>query len=64
MKKSILICPRCGSDKIEVVLPHIGSTYECKECGYRGPMIMGDKELAEKLKVGKREQEEGEEQPI
>ncbi len=63
MSEKMLICPRCGSNKVEVVLPHIGSTYECKECGYRGPMIMGDEELAEKLKAERRERKE-EEQSI
>ena len=60
MSREKLICPKCGSDKIEPVLPHIESIYECKQCGYRGPMVIGDEELAAKIRSRRTEAFEGE----
>jgi ribosomal protein S27AE len=48
----VKFCPKCGS--IEVFwasgLPQLWSIWECKKCGYRGPLIIGEEKLAEKLR--------------
>lgn len=40
-------CPICKSKKVNF-LPWVGMTYECVECGYRGPI--GLEERKSKLK--------------
>ncbi|HLN44672.1 MAG TPA: hypothetical protein VK209_03100 [Candidatus Sulfotelmatobacter sp.] len=44
-------CPRCGS--IDVFwaqgMPQLWSLWQCKECGYYGPVILENGNLAEKL---------------
>ena len=40
----IQICPKCRSDEIKL---HVGGrtgSYECKKCGYIGPLII-EKEI-------------------
>jgi DNA-directed RNA polymerase subunit M/transcription elongation factor TFIIS len=44
-------CSRCGSQDITYAV--LGTTlpiYKCKTCGYRGPIIVEDGILSEKLK--------------
>ncbi|MCD6414855.1 MAG: hypothetical protein J7L23_04500 [Candidatus Diapherotrites archaeon] len=51
MEKEKKFCPVCGST--ELIYGILGTTanyYECKNCGYRGPIIIQDGRLAEKLK--------------
>ena len=43
-------CPRCGSNDVDWVLPQDWSKWECKTCGYIGPLIIEDGEIAEKIK--------------
>lgn len=43
-------CPRCGSLNIEWVLPQDWSKWECKHCGYIGPMVIEDGKLADEIK--------------
>ncbi|MFO8077184.1 MAG: hypothetical protein R6U21_00875 [Thermoplasmatota archaeon] len=43
-------CPRCGSSNIEWVLPQDWSKWECKHCGYIGPVIIENGEIAEQIK--------------
>ncbi|KUO42378.1 MAG: hypothetical protein APZ16_02770 [Candidatus Hadarchaeum yellowstonense] len=45
-------CPRCGSARLRWAsgLPQLWSVYDCEECGYRGPLVVEDGELAEKLR--------------
>jgi len=43
-------CPRCGSSDVEWVLPQDWSKWECKHCGYIGPVIIEDGTIAEKIK--------------
>jgi len=45
-------CPRCGSARIRWAsgLPQLWSVYECMECGYRGPLVIEDGKLAEKIR--------------
>jgi len=33
------ICPQCGSPNI-VSLFWLGDIYECRNCGYRGPIVI------------------------
>jgi DNA-directed RNA polymerase subunit M len=48
----IKYCPTCGSTKIFWAsgLPQIWSIWECKECGYRGPLVLEDGKLEAKLR--------------
>ncbi len=32
-------CPRCRSDDI-VLVPWKGMIYQCKNCGYMGPLVL------------------------
>jgi len=48
---SLKFCPRCGS--IDVFwaqgMPQFWSLWDCRDCGYRGPVILEDGNMAEKL---------------
>lgn len=44
------ICPRCGSENVDWIIPQNWSVWECKNCDYTGPIIEGDKKLAEEIK--------------
>ena len=55
----IRLCPRCGSYNVFWAsgLPQLWSVWECKECGYRGLLIVEDEKPADKLRkkyTGKR----------
>jgi ribosomal protein L37AE/L43A len=43
-------CPSCGSENIDWILPHIWSMWQCKECGYRGPVVIEDSTLAKHVR--------------
>ena len=44
-------CPVCGSEKIVYgVLGTTANYYKCNHCGYRGPIIIEDGKLSEKLR--------------
>ncbi|MEA2089193.1 MAG: hypothetical protein U9O89_00310 [Thermoproteota archaeon] len=45
-------CPKCGSTQVFWTsgLPQTWSLWECKKCGYRGPLILEDGDLAAKLR--------------
>ena len=43
-------CPRCGSPRVDWVLPQIWSKWECKDCGWTGAFIVEDGKLAEELR--------------
>ena len=43
-------CPKCGSDRIDWVLPQDWSKWECKVCGYIGALIIEDGKIADELK--------------
>lgn len=43
-------CPRCGSARVEWVLPQDWSKWECKDCGYIGPVIIENGEIAEQIR--------------
>ncbi|MBC7218802.1 MAG: hypothetical protein H5T49_01505 [Hadesarchaea archaeon] len=45
-------CPRCGSIRLKWAsgLPQLWSIYDCLECGYRGPLVIENGELAKKIR--------------
>lgn len=50
-KRGKKFCPKCGSTEIFFAsgLPQMWSIWDCRQCGYRGPIILEDSSLAEKL---------------
>ena len=50
--KTIKFCPKCGSTEIFWAsgLPQLWSIWECRNCGYRGALVIEDSKLAAKLK--------------
>jgi len=52
--KGKLFCPECGSPSLYYFLGlYTGYKYVCKECGYRGPVVIEDGVIAEKLREEK-----------
>lgn len=51
-KRSANFCPKCGSTNVFWAsgLPQLWSVWECKNCGYRGALVLEDSKLAEKLR--------------
>ena len=51
-KKKKTFCPHCGSEDISWAsgLPHLGSLYDCRDCGYHGSLIVEDGQLASKTR--------------
>jgi ribosomal protein S27AE len=51
-ERGILFCPRCGSTNIFWAsgLPHLWSIWQCKNCGYRGALVVRNGKLAEKVR--------------
>jgi predicted RNA-binding Zn-ribbon protein involved in translation (DUF1610 family) len=45
-------CPKCGSTDIFFAsgLPQMWSIWDCRNCGYRGAVVLEDSVLADKLK--------------
>lgn len=45
-------CPRCGSSDVFWAqgMPQFWSLWDCRNCNYRGPVILEDGNIAEKLK--------------
>jgi DNA-directed RNA polymerase subunit M len=52
MSDRIKYCPTCGSTNIFWAsgFPQLWSLWECKECGYRGPLVLEDGKLGAKLR--------------
>jgi DNA-directed RNA polymerase subunit M len=48
----IKYCPTCGSPNIFWAsgLPQLWSLWECRECGYKGPLVLEDGGLGAKLR--------------
>jgi transcription factor S len=44
-------CPKCGSGEVFWAqgLPQLWSIWQCRNCGYQGPMILEDGNLVTKL---------------
>ena len=41
-------CPRCKSADISLV-PWLGMIYECKNCGYKGPLVLERRKVKNKI---------------
>lgn len=54
-------CPRCGSTKVfwAYGLPQMWSLWDCKNCGYRGVLIIEDGKAAAKLRKDYERKKEG-----
>ena len=52
VSKRIKFCPTCGSTNIFWAsgLPQLWSLWECRECGYKGALILEDGKMAAKLR--------------
>jgi len=52
MLKRAKYCPRCGSAKVFWAhgLPQMWSLWDCRNCGYRGALIIEDGKAAAKLR--------------
>ena len=50
--EGIRFCPKCGSTNVFYAsgLPQLWSLWECRECGYRGVLILEDRKLAARLR--------------
>jgi predicted RNA-binding Zn-ribbon protein involved in translation (DUF1610 family) len=48
---SVKFCPKCGSSDVFWAqgMPQFWSMWDCRNCGYHGPVILEDGDLAEKL---------------
>jgi DNA-directed RNA polymerase subunit M len=48
---SVKFCPKCGSTDVFWAqgLPQLWSLWQCRNCGYRGALILEDGDLAVKL---------------
>lgn len=56
MKRTI--CPRCGSNNIDWIIPQVWSKWECKDCSYTGPAIEADDDLIAEIKADWEENKE------
>ncbi len=50
-KRGLTFCPRCGSADVFFAsgLPQLRSLWDCRNCGYRGGLILQDGKMASKL---------------
>jgi len=48
----VKFCPKCGSTDVYYAsgLPQLWSLWDCRDCGYRGALILENGKLAEKLR--------------
>ncbi len=47
--KTTRLCPQCGSREISLYMGGVtGVQYECKQCGYRGSIIIETDEFEQK----------------
>ncbi|MGC9345390.1 MAG: hypothetical protein ACP5ER_01170 [Candidatus Bathyarchaeales archaeon] len=51
-RQTVRFCPKCGLSNIFWAsgLPQLWSIWECRNCGYRGPLILENGKLVEKLR--------------
>jgi len=51
-RRDLKFCPRCGSGNVFWAsgLPQLWSLWECRDCGYRGPLIVEDGKIASKIR--------------
>ncbi len=50
MKVQAKYCPNCGCNNIKWVNPVMWSLWICYDCGYQGPIVIEDKELADEIR--------------
>jgi transcription factor S len=50
MKNRAKFCPNCGSSNIKWVNPQMWSLWICWDCGYQGPVVIEERELADEIK--------------
>jgi predicted RNA-binding Zn-ribbon protein involved in translation (DUF1610 family) len=52
-------CPKCGSEEVFWAqgLPQLWSLWQCNTCGYHGPVILEDGEMADVLQKKYRRQD-------
>lgn len=43
------VCPQCGSDNIEWIIPQNWSQWSCNDCSYTGLVIEVDKDTQKKI---------------
>lgn len=50
-KRGLAFCPKCGSTDVSFAsgLPQLRSSWDCRNCGYRGELILEDGKMASKL---------------
>jgi predicted RNA-binding Zn-ribbon protein involved in translation (DUF1610 family) len=51
-------CPKCGSTEVFWAqgLPQLWSLWQCRNCGYHGPVILEDGKTAEKIQEKRKKQ--------
>ena len=50
-------CPKCGSANVNFSVFYRPSIWKCLDCGYEGPLIIEDSNLAEKIQESYRKSE-------
>jgi len=53
-RRRILICPNCKKENLNF-MPWLGLIYECRECGWRGPLAIS-RLVSEKQKGRKKDE--------
>ena len=46
-----VFCPKCGSANVNFSVFYRPPIWKCPDCGYEGPLIIEDRNLAEKIRV-------------
>jgi len=49
-KKIKEICPNCGSENIDYMVPGQNSLWFCKTCGFLGPILEGNEEFSQEMR--------------
>ena len=50
-KRGVLRCPECGSPRLFYFLgSYAGQIYQCKDCGYRGPLVIEEERASKSRK--------------
>jgi len=58
--REVKFCPKCGSTNVFYAsgLPQLWSIWDCRNCGYRGALILEDSALAAKLRKERKKKAE------
>ena len=49
------VCPKCGSNKVNWIIPQNWSVWECRDCNYTGPIIEIDSKQPKETNYGQPE---------